>query len=868
MAGQYLKLISNPLLKKVCNSNITSKIQINGRYSRFISTSFSGNNAAERNLNSHSSKQLKDTVEVAIIGGGCVGTSIAYHLAKQGVKDVVLLEKSELTAGSTWHAAGLTTSFHPGVNVKKLHWYSLNLYSQLEKETGQEVGFHRPGSIRLITTDGRMNEARYMLSRNNWHDAFMWEITPDEIQKIVPYMNMKDIQAGLYTPGDGHIDPYSLTQALAIGARKYGAEIYLSCPVEKLNQKDDGTWDIQTPNGLMNAKKIINAAGFWGREIGNMVGENHPLIPIHHQYFVTSTIPEVEQVKDEMPVIRDLEGSYYIRQERNGLLVGPYERAEKMKLQADWWDNVTAGFGKELFESDLDRIMENVEFAMDRFPCLNDADIQSVVAGPITYSPDILPMVGPSAQISNYWCAIGFGYGVVHAGGVGKYLADWIQNGEPAFDLNELDPGRYGKWTTKDYVLSKCRESYGFNNLQGYPKEERYAGRPMRTTPLYDVLKEAGAQFTFSSGWEVPKWYAKEGDQEGYHPSYFRTNWFEPLRREVNNVLENVSIADITAFAKFNVKGKDATKFLDFMVANKLPKVGRTNVSHMLSPEGKVYAEVTVSALSADHYLVITGGGSEYHDLRWLNDYSKQFDDVTITNDTDKVTAISISGPKSRDLLQCVTSADVSNNGFKFMQNKEISVGDIPVLALRVSYTGELGWELYVDNDRALELYEKLMNEGEQFNIGHIGGYAINSMRIEKGFRLWGAEMNMDKTPYDAGLHPFIKLNKGEFVGREALLKEKSKMVETVLVCMTVDTDNVDAEGNEAIWFGGKVIGNTTSGCYGYNINKSIAYGYLPTWLKDIGNEVDIELIGKKYKATVVAEPLVQMEAARSRVKK
>uniref|UniRef100_T2M409 Dimethylglycine dehydrogenase,mitochondrial n=1 Tax=Hydra vulgaris TaxID=6087 RepID=T2M409_HYDVU len=813
---------------------------------------------------SSNKQKIKENVEVAVIGGGVVGTSILYHLAKQGVKDVVLLEKTELTAGSTWHAAGLVTAYHPTPNLKYLHWYSVNLYAQLEKETGQAVGFHRPGSLRLITTKGRLEEAQYTLSRQRVHDAHMWLINPDEVHKSAPYMNMDGVLGGLFTPGDGHIDPYSLTQALAIGARKNGGEIYLNTPVTNLRQNTNGFWNIETPNGVIKAKKIVNAAGFWGREIGKMVGIEHPLIPIHHQYVVTNTIPEVAELKFEIPVFRDLENSYYLRQEKNGLLIGPYESAKVMKVQSDWWDGVTPGFGKELFSSDLERIMPHLQASMERFPCIATADIVSVVAGPITYTPDILPMVGPFPEIQNYWCALGFGYGIVHAGGVGKFLADWIQSDEPPKELSELDPGRYGKWTTKEYVLEKARESYGLNTLQYYPKEERTGGRPMRVSPLYEILKENGAQYTFSSGWEVPKWYAQKGDDTSYKPSYYRTNWFEPVRREVQNVLNNVSIADISAFAKFHITGKDASKFLNYMVANKLPSIGRTNVSHMLSSTGKVYAEVTVSALAPNHYLVITGGGSEYHDLRWLIDHARKYD-VQIDNKTDQVSAISINGPRSRVLLQKLTSTDVSDKAFSFMQNKELDIGGIPVLALRVSYTGELGWEFYVENSKALDLYIKLLTAGQELNIDHVGAYAINSMRIEKGFRLWGSEMNMDVGPYEAGLDFFIKLDKGDFLGRDALISHKRTIQKKRLVCMIVQTDNIDPEGDQAIWLGDEVIGNTTSGCYGYTVEKSIAYGYLPYYISEPGNEVYIEMLGKKYPATVVTEPLVQMEAARAR---
>ncbi|XP_065060512.1 dimethylglycine dehydrogenase, mitochondrial-like [Rhopilema esculentum] len=812
-------------------------------------------------------KKLKDEADTVIIGGGCVGASIAYHLAKQGQKDVVLLEKSELTAGSTWHAAGLVTLYHPGINLKRIHYYSINLYAQIEAETGQQVGFHRPGSLRLLTTPGRVDEAKYQLQRQGWHQSPMTLLSPTEVQELMPIMNCSDVLGGLFTPDDGHIDPYSLTQALAIGARMHGAEIYMPAPVTKLNQLENGKWEVETPHGTIKANRIVNAAGFWGQELGRLVGVEHPITPIHHQYVVTTTIPEVKELKREIPVVRDLEGSYYLRMERDGLLFGPYEEGQKMRLQGEWWDGVPDGFGKELFESDLDRIMDNVNSAMDRFPCLQTADIGSVVAGPITYTPDILPMVGPFPEIHNYWLALGFGYGIAHAGGVGKYLADWIIDGEPSYDLNELDPGRYGKWTNKKFVLEKCRESYGFNNLQAYPKEERFAARPQRTSPVYEHTLKEGAEMGFHNGWEVPHWYQQPGDEMGYKPSYFRTNWFEPVRRECEMILKSVGVGDLSAFAKIEIKGKDASKFLDYIVANKLPPVGGVNVSHMLTPKGKVYAEITVSTLGPNHYFIITGSGSEYHDLRWLLENARDFEDVQIVNKTDEMACISIAGPLSRDLLSKLTPEDVSNKSFRFMKCKNMEVAGVPVLALRVSYTGELGWEFYVKNEETAKLYEAIVDAGKEFGIGHFGSYAVNSMRLEKGFRLWGAEMNLDVGPYEAGLDFFIKLDKGvNFIGRDALLKQKSTLLTKKLVCLTLDTDNIDAEGNETIWYQGRVVGNTTSGAFGYQVGKSIAYAYLPTIFQDIGTEVEVELVGKKYKGTVTKEPLVPLEAARARL--
>ncbi|PWA26835.1 hypothetical protein CCH79_00001166 [Gambusia affinis] len=578
-------------------------------------------------------KRWKDTADTVIIGGGCVGASLAYHLAKGGVKDVVLLEKSELTAGSTWHAAGLTTYYHPGINLKKVHFDSIKLYETLEAETGQAVGFHQPGSVRIASTAARVDEMKYQMTRTHWHVTPQYLIGPEKVQELFPLLNIDKVcmsqrqitrrqfdkinfgdflsvctrsflwivvltivftlvfqvtlritqiqwknstpvLAGLYTPGDGHIDPYSLTMSLAAGARMYGAQIYNPAPVTGLRPTADGKWDIQTPHGTIRANRIVNTAGFWAREVGQMIGFQHPTIPVHHQYVVTATVPEVKALKKELAVIRDLEGSYYLRQERDGLLFGPYEKMEKMVLQDSWVrDGVPPGFGKELFESDLDRIMEHIEMAMEMVPVLKKADIINVVSGPITYTPDLLPMVGPYQGVRNYWTAIGFGYGVIHAGGIGKFLSDWIRNGEPPYDLIECDPNRYGKWTDVPFMCAKARESYGFNNVVGYPKEERFAGRPTsRTSGIYELLKDK-CSMGFHAGWEQPHWFYKPGDDTGYKPSFRRTNWFGPVGRECRLVMEKVGVIDLTPFGKFVVTGKDTLKLLDRLFANTMPKV-------------------------------------------------------------------------------------------------------------------------------------------------------------------------------------------------------------------------------------------------------------------------------------------------------
>ncbi|KAJ6669846.1 hypothetical protein lerEdw1_000395 [Lerista edwardsae] len=702
----------------------------------------------------------KDKAETVIIGGGCVGVSLAYHLAKAGMKDVLLLEKSELTAGSTWHAAGLTTYFHPGINLKKIHYYSIKLYEKLEEETGQAVGFHQPGSIRIASTPTRVDECKYQMARAGWHPAEQYLIEPEKVQELFPLLNMEKVLAGLYNPGDGHIDPYSLTMALAAGARKYGAHLKYPVQVTNLKYRSDGTWEVETPHGTIQANRIVNTAGFWAREIGKMIGLQHPLIPVHHQYVVTATIPEVKGLKRELPVLRDLEGSYYLRQERDGLLFGPYENQEKMKLQESWVTHgVPPGFGKELFESDLDRIMDHVEAAMEMVPVLKQADIINVVAGPITYSPDILPMVGPHQGVRNYWVAIGFGYGIIHAGGIGKYLSDWIIEGEPSFDLIELDPNRYGKWTTTKYTEAKARESYGFNNIAGYPKEERFAGRPTeRVSGLYDVLKSK-CSMGFHAGWEQPHWFYKSGDEIGYKPSFQRTNWFEPVGREHKQVMEKVGVIDLTPFGKFSIKGSDSVKLLDHLFANVIPKVGFTNISHMLTPRGKVYAELTVSHLRPGEFLLITGSGSELHDLRWIEEEAVRGQyNVEIKNVTEELGVL-----------------------------------------------GELGWELYHRREDSAALYSIIMETGYEEGIDNFGTYAMNSLRLEKAFRAWGAEMNCDTNPLEAGLTYFIKLNKpADFIGKQALKQMKEKGIERRLVYLTLETENVDPEGNESVWYSSK----------------------------------------------------------------
>uniref|UniRef100_A0A673IFK3 Dimethylglycine dehydrogenase, mitochondrial n=1 Tax=Sinocyclocheilus rhinocerous TaxID=307959 RepID=A0A673IFK3_9TELE len=772
-------------------------------------------------------KRLKDSAETVVIGGGCVGVSLAYHLAKAGQKDVVLLEKSELTAGSTWHAAGLTTYYHPGINLKKIHYYSIKLFEQLEAETGQAVGFHQPGSIRLASTPVRVDELKYQMTRTHWHPTPQFLIGPEKIQQLFPLLNMDKVLTGLYNPGDGHIDPYSLTMALAAGARMYGAQIYYPASVTGLTPTADGRWDVQTPHGTIRANRIVNATGSATPTRQTTPPHDRPHLfvrPHPHTLDHTHTI-DYTCLLGHTPIF-----SFCLL----GLLFGPYEKEEKMKLQDSWIrDGVPPGFGKELFESDLDRIMDHVERAIEMVPVLKNADIINIVSGPITYTPDLLPMIGPHQGARNYWTAIGFGYGIIHSGGVGKFLSDWIVSGEPPYDLIECDPNRYAHWTSVPYLCAKARESYGFNNVVGYPKEERFAGRPTnRVSGVYELLKDR-CSMGFHAGWEQPHYFHKPGDDSGYKPSFRRTNWFGPVGRECKLVMEGVGVIDLSPFGKIIVKGEDSHRLLDRLFANTLPKVGQTNISHMLTPRGRVYAEVTVTQTAPGEFLLITGSGSELHDLRWIE---REVCDggyaVSVCNVTDELGVLGVAGPKSRAVLQKLTDEDMSDTAFRFLHCRSMQLAGVPLRAIRISYTG--------DADR----------------------YTL-VMPIDR------THMNCDTNPLEAGLDYFIKLSKpAEFIGKQALLEIKAQGLSRRLAFLTLHTDDIDPEGNESVWHDGEVVGNTTSGSYSYSTQQSLAFSYLPLHLTHAGQTVEVELLGQKYLATVTPEPLVLTEPARTRLQK
>lgn len=820
--------------------------------------------------------QLPDhKVDTCVIGGGVVGCSIAYHLARAsgGNHRVLLLEKSELTAGSTWHAAGLITFYHPGINVKRLHWDSMNLYTQLPAETGQEVGFHRCGSLRIAHDRERLDEFHFQMSRAGHLPNPQQLVSPDRVHELCPLLNMDGIIGGLYNPYDGHIDPYSLTQALATGSRRHGASLLSGAAVTGLTLREDGAWRVETPLGEVCAERVVNAAGFWAREVGHLCGLKLPLVPIHHQYVITAPLPQVQEMQQEMPVLRHLDGSYYARQERGGLLIGPYEHQDRMKISEDWMrDGVRKDFGRELFAPDLERIEPNLEKAMELLPCFQDAQIQSVVNGPITYTPDILPIIGPT-MLPNMWVAAGFGYGIVHAGGTGKYLADWILNGEPPYDLIEVDPCRYSDWTTDEYSLIKCRESYGMNTALGYPREERFAGRPTsRTSGAHQLLEDRGAHMEQHTGWEQPGWFAELGTKPEYKPSFRRTNWHDRVRSECQTVMERVGVIDLTPFGKFYVSGDEARELLQWATANKVPAIGRTVVSHCLTAKGRVMAELTITQVQEDRFLVVTGGGSELHDLRWLQLLARQrqLRRVKFENVTESTGVLSVAGPNSAQLMQklanCNGGSDDVIMPFPFLSARQLKLAGVACLALRITYTGELGWEIYHSRNETATLYKAIMEQGEELGIADFGTLTLNTMRVEKGFRAWGSEMNCDVGPLEAGLDMFLR-SKHHHLGREALEETRCRGLQRILVMLSVDSDDVDPMGDETVTLNGRIVGNTTSGCYSHTTGQTLAMAYLPPYLTVPDSQVSVRLLEKECQARVLAEPPLMTYPAREAIK-
>ncbi|MBI4672412.1 MAG: GcvT family protein [Chloroflexi bacterium] len=807
---------------------------------------------------------------VVVIGGGAIGCSVLYHLVKFGWRDVVLLERAELTSGSTWRAAGNTPHYSGSMAMSRVHQYGVALYQMLEQETGQSVGFHKTGSLRLANVPDRMDEYRYHAAKARYLNLPFEIVGVDEIKKLHPLVNTEGILGAVWNPDDGYIDPSMLTNAYAQGARNGGAQIFRHTPVTAICQRLSGEWQVDTAQGSIVAEHVVNAAGVWAREVGFLAGLDLPIVSMQHQYVVFDRIPELVALGYRAPIVREVDVSYYMRQEVDGLLVGPYEKNARTfgaygipkdfsaePLASRHASRVSSGIVRDdlRLPTDIERLQPILQGAMYRVPILANAGIKRVVNGPITYTPDESPLLGPAPGLHNFWLACGFSFGITQSGGSGKLLAEWIMHGSPEFDMLETDPRRFGSYATLPYAIARGVDNYEHEYVIGYPYEEREAGRPARTSALYDRLRERGAFFNTRNGWERAGWFAAPGERAVENYSFRRSNAFSAVAREVARVRSAVGVLDMTSFSKYLVTGRDAAAVLDRLIANRLPRRdGGIVLAHALNERGGVLAEMTITRLAADRFFIASAAAAERRDFDMLTQAVQPQEDVGVENLTPVWGALSIAGPHARELLARVTHADLSNAAFPWRSAQWIEIGAARVLALRISYAGELGWELFHPMEVQVGLYERLLNAGADLDAGDYGFRALDAMRLEKGYRTWGSELLAEITPLEAGLEKFIAFDKAGFVGRDALLKQKAQGIQHRIMTLQVDAQDVDCRGNEPVFRAGCLCGITTSGGYGHTLKTGLALAYLDIDDAAMDTELSVELLGNFTNARVIAD--------------
>lgn len=793
---------------------------------------------------------MKQHARVVVIGGGALGAGLLYFLTKEGWDDVVLIEKGELTSGSTWHAAGLIPHFIGGLSMAKVHQEGPALYRTLEAETGQATGWHGCGAIRLALTDEEVDWFHYVKGILDAVGSECHLISPAEILKLHPLLVVDDVKLGFYTPNDGHTDPASATNAMAAGARQGGATIYRHSRVTGTRLLDNGEWEVTTDQGTIVCEHLVNAAGSFAKQVGEWVGLDLPIVNMEHHYLVTENLAEVEALDYEPPVVRDPKASCYYRQEQQGILIGPYERAN---AQAWGLDGVDWSFDMELLSPALDRLENSLEHAAERIPCWTNAGIKRVVNGPITHTPDGGFLLGPAEGLKNYWLCCGASIGITQGPGCGKYLAQWMVHGQTEINVRDMDPRRFGNWASGDYAIAKSVDEYQQMYQPHLPGEYRDAGRPTRVTPLYEKLKNSGAVYADTFGWERAKWYASDGVEEEY--GFRRNNSFDAVAKECRAVREAVGLTDLSSFAKYEVTGKDVFTFLKRICANRVPaKDGGVVLSQMLTTLGGIESEATVTCLSPDHYYLLSGAVAELHDLDWLIQHIEEGEDVTVCNVTDDYGVLVITGPRSRDVLSGLTDAGLTNDdGFTWMSAREISVAGIDVRALRVSYVGELGWELHCPMDRIADLDDALMQAGKAQGIRRFGTYAMNSLRLEKAYKGWGSELTTEISLVESDMVRFARKS-GGYIGAEVVEQKKRDGVPIHLIYCEVEATDADPMGNEPVLDGENIVGVTTSGGYGHCVQKSLAFAYVNTGFEAPGTTFDIRILGERRRATVLSE--------------
>lgn len=803
---------------------------------------------------------MKSHARVVVIGGGVVGCSVLYHLTKLGWHDVLLIERSELTSGSTWHAAGGFHTINADPNIAALQGYTIQLYRELEEISGQSCGLHHVGGLTIATSPERMDFLKAERAKHR-HMGLETEIVgPEEIARLSPITNTEGIIGALYDPLDGHLDPSGTTHAYAKAARQQGAEISLRNRVLELHPRADGSWDVVTEQGSLVAEHVVNAGGLWAREVGEMVGLTLPLHPMEHQYLVTDDIPAVYDHGSELPHVMDPGGESYLRQEGRGLVLGLYEQAcEPWAVDGTPWD-----FGHELLPDKLDRIIDGLETAYHRYPCLKEAGLKRVINGPFTFAPDGNPLVGPVPGLKNYWCACAVMAGFSQGGGVGLTLAEWMIEGEPSRDVFAMDVARFGDYCTKPYTRDKVKENYQRRFAISYPNEELPAGRPLVATPAYGLWQNERAVFGVGYGLEHVNYFAPEGEPLFETPSFRRSNAFDTIGAECRAVRSAVGINEIHNFAKYEITGDDAEAWLNRIMANRMPREGRLALAPMLNKSGKLIGDFTVAKLAESHFQVTASYSAQAYHMRWFQDHLPE-SGVEIHNLSLDRIGFQIAGPKARDLLQRVTKADVSRAAFPFLSVRQIEVGLLPAIVCRVTYTGDLGYEIYVAAEHQVALYETLTAAGADLGLTPFGMRAMMSLRLEKSFGSWMREYKPDYTPAETGLDRFVAFDKNDFIGQAAAQEARDNPPARRLCTFVVDALDADVWADEPIWKDDKVVGFVTSGGYAHFAEKSVAIGFLPSEMIAEGAAVEIEILGERRPAKVILEPLFDPKAERMR---
>ena len=801
---------------------------------------------------------MQTTTRVAVIGGGVVGASVLYHLTKLDWSDVMLIERSDLTSGSTWHAAGGFHTLNGDTNMAALQGYTIRLYKELEEITGMSCGLHHSGGVTLADNQDRFDMLVAERAKHRYMGLDTEILGPDEIGKLAPITNLDGIVGALYDPLDGHLDPSGTTHAYAKAARLGGATIETHCKVVETNPRPDGTWDVVTEKGTIHAEHVVNAGGLWAREVAAMAGIYVPLHPMEHQYLVTDDIPDIYNRDSEHPHVIDPGGESYLRQEGRGLCIGFYEKpCRPWAVDGTPWD-----FGHELLPDDYDKIEDSIAFAYQRFPVLESAGVKSVIHGPFTFAPDGNPLVGPVPGVQNYWSACGVMAGFSQGGGVGLMLAQWMIEGECERDVTALDVARYGKWISPGYTRHKVVANYQPRFSVSYPNEELPAARPHRTTMMYDIFSDLGAVWGHQFGLEVVNCFAKDGDPEYETPTFRRSDAWHATRREVQAVRGGVGINEVQNFGKFSVTGPAARDWLDRMMAGRIPQPGRMSLTPMLSPKGRLWGDFTVSCLSETEFQLTASYGAQDIHHRWFVQNADP--NAHVENISDRRTGFQIAGPKARDLLKSCTRDDV--DGIKFLDVRRMTIGQVGCIVQRVSFTGDLGYEIYCDPADQRQLWWTLWHAGEPMGLTPFGMRAMMSLRLDRFFGSWQREFSPDYTAAETGIDRFISFKKNTaFIGRALAEQERANPPARTLVTFEVDADDADVVAYEPVFINGVVKGFCTSGGYSHHADKSIAFALIPREDAADNLTAEIEIMGSLRKATRISTPLFDPDGSAMR---